>query len=208
VLSKSNATSTPAIWKPVKKAKLPMKADEWLTLYHWTNAQFDEFLESKISSWKWGDVYGKWVYLSESKDAAKTYADMWSKIPDADWYDFNKKISSRPYSIEEQRKMRDAFVSKYWKKDRNLIEAVINKDLKIYDNFSDKKPPHIAVKEAKEWWYDWISYQWYEVVDDMKWWFKNYVIFDPKKVKIIKQNLFSLLWPIIWLGLMYEMMWE
>jgi hypothetical protein len=147
--------------------------------YHWTNKQFDEFLDKMIGKGATAKFWD-WVYLSSSPEVAKTYADLmgglkWGKprllevaIPD------NMSIKSYDWPIT-------------WLKNAST-EA--------------KKAWFKGIKYNA--WDDYIKVPWGRSVDTTG--HSNYIIFDPSDAKIVKNNVIKELGVVKWLWLMRDLL--
>lgn len=146
--------------------------------YHWTNADFDKFLDVMIGKWATAK-YWEWVYLSSSDKVAKTYADLlgwlkWGKprllevaIPDS----MNIKAYNWPVT----------WLKKAWEEAKKAWFQWIK------FNTAD----------------DFIQIPWRKI-DTV--WHHNYIVFNPSDAKIIKNTVIKELWAVKWLWLIRDLL--
>ena len=261
IREQANKKPLPAKWMPklpkgeVLEQNLPIEKKDWITLYHWTDKQFDKFLESKMWAWEGSDLYGKGVYLTDSKDLAKSYANLIAKNK-------NPATKSAPTGIfSTDVPVYPKNIDKLIEGNRNLIETNIKgkvldtdtfkipndlrkvivdshaKNFGLWNNTSERIVWRVFdymdsnSKNINNWkwqldyvikqiWDKWVTSDIMKYIKDkgydgikyasdtkfMKAPWTNYMIFDPTKVKILKNTLFSMFWPVIWWGILLWMM--
>jgi len=191
-----------------------VKWDKWITWFHWTIADFDEFLDSKMWSW-WGSFWGKWVYLTSNEDIAKQYAKgsdiKWWKpqvlTVKADWkvLDATKKISKEEIK-ETLNAIKDIIPEDTYSNLLKIdnIEWLFNNYQSLFEFIQPKvtKKMWLSMEDALNWvqqslinkelskkWYIWLKFS-PDTIQDTKWmWWDNFIIFDSKKANIIKKNI-------------------
>jgi len=243
------------LWKETMEQNMPIEKKDWITLYHWTNEQFDKFLESKMWAWEGSELYGKGVYLTDSKDLAKSYASLVAKNKNPSTKFMSNGIFGTDVPVYPEN------IDKLIEGNRNLIETTVKGNLLDADTFKipkdlkqviiDSHAKHFSLWDStsermvwrvfdymeknvqkingrkwqldyvvKQIWNQWVTSdimkyiksKWYDGIkytSDTKFMkapWTNYMIFDPNKVKILKNTLFSMFWPVMWAWLLYTML--
>ncbi len=146
--------------------------------YHWTNKEFDQFLDTMI--WKWATAkFWDGVYLSSSPQVAKTYGDLMSWL---------KGGKSRLLEV--------------------AIPDNFNIKAYDWPITGLKKASDEARKAGFKWikynaWDDFIKIPWRKVDTAGQ---SNYIIFNPADAKIIKNNVVNELWAVKGLWLMRDLL--